>query len=227
MTQRLLLAACAVLLVVTGLVWWLERRTPEPVALTPALTGEVEYCLTCHADLAEISPSHPVESYGCVLCHGGERLALDADLAHSTMRGGKNPSDLSVVAQSCGGTDCHSGSATEWRNHIERVSSSIMATYAGAITSARYTFGAQPDLTPQFAIHAVQDTTLPSLTNILSLEEFNPTAEIQPQTANLRRKLSGLPPMGRAAPRRSIHPLHRLRRLPHPDAPSPRGRGPG
>jgi hypothetical protein len=53
MTQRLLLAACAVFLVATGLVWGLEQRTPEPVALTPALTGEVEYCLTCHAGLAE------------------------------------------------------------------------------------------------------------------------------------------------------------------------------
>jgi hypothetical protein len=181
MTQRLLLAACAVFLVATGLVWGLEQRTPEPVALTPALTGEVEYCLTCHAGLAEISPSHPVESYGCVLCHGGERLALDADLAHSTMRGGANPSDLSVVEQSCGGSDCHSGSTAEWRNHIERVKSSIMATYAGAIAQARYTFGAQPDLTAQYAIRAVQDITLPSLTEILSLEEFDPAAEADPR----------------------------------------------
>jgi hypothetical protein len=180
MTQRLLLAAGAVLLLTTGLVWGLERRTPEPVALTPTLTGEVEYCLTCHADLVEISPSHPVESYGCVLCHGGERLALDADLAHSSMRGGKNPSDLRVVEQSCGGTDCHSGSAQEWRHHIARVKSSIMATYAGAIASARYTFGAQADLAAQFGIRAVQDTTLPSLTDILSLEEFNPAVEANP-----------------------------------------------
>ncbi len=181
MTQRLLLAACAIFLLAAGLVWGLERRTTQLVALTPTLTGEVEYCLTCHADLPEISPSHPVESYGCVICHGGERLALEADLAHSSMRGGKNPSDLSVVEQSCGGSDCHSGPAAEWRNHIERVKSSIMATYAGAIAQARHAFGAQPDQAALYAIRAVQDTTLPSLTEILSLEEFDPAAETDPR----------------------------------------------
>ena len=181
MTQRLLLGACAVFLLIIGLAWWLEWRTLEPIALTPTLTGEVEYCLTCHTDLVEISPSHPVENYGCVLCHGGERLALDADLAHSSMRGGKNPSDLSVVEQSCGGADCHSGSPAEWRNHIERVKSSIMATYTGAVTQARYTFGAQPDLTPLYGLRAIQDTTLPSLTEILSLEEFDPASETTPE----------------------------------------------
>ena len=181
MTQRLLLAACAVLLLAAGLVWWLQQRTPQPVALTPTLTGEVEYCLTCHADLAEISPSHPIESFGCVLCHGGERLALEADLAHSSMRGGANPSDLSVVEQSCGGSDCHSGPASEWRNHIERVKSSIMATYAGAIAQVRNAFGAQPDLAARYAIRSVQDTTLPSLTEILSLEEFDPVSEADPR----------------------------------------------
>ena len=53
-----------------------------------------------------------------MLCHGGERLALEADLAHSTMRGGDNPSDFSVVEASCGGEDCHSGSgASQPRPH--------------------------------------------------------------------------------------------------------------
>ena len=181
MTQRLVLGACVVLLAAAGLTWWRQQGAPEPLALTPTLTGEVEYCLTCHADLAQISASHPVESYGCVICHGGERLALDADLAHSSMRGGKNPSDLSVAEQSCGGADCHSGPVEEWRNQIERVKSSIMATYAGAIAQARYTFGAQPDLTPLFGMRAVQDTTLPSLTEIYTLEEFNPGAEAIPE----------------------------------------------
>ena len=148
MTQRLLLAACAVFLVVTGLAWWLERRTPEPVALTPTLTGQVEYCLTCHADLAEISPSHPVESYGCVLCHGGERLALDADLAHSSMRGGKNPSDLSVVRAILRRRRLSQRFSRRMAQSHRTGETSIMATYTGAITNARYTFGAQPDLTP-------------------------------------------------------------------------------
>jgi hypothetical protein len=93
---RIFLVACAALCITTGLAWWREAQAARPVALTPTLTGQVEYCLTCHADLPEISPSHPVAAFGCVLCHGGERLALQADLAHSSMRGGANPADLAV-----------------------------------------------------------------------------------------------------------------------------------
>lgn len=160
-----------------GLAWQRDLDRPTPVALTPSLTGQVEYCLTCHADLPEISPSHPVETFGCVLCHGGERLALDANLAHSSMRGGENPSGLSIVEQSCGGKDCHSGMPAEWNDHIQRVTTSIQSTYTGAITNIRYTFGAQPDQTPQFGATGIQDTTLPSLTGILALEAFQPAAE--------------------------------------------------
>lgn len=163
-----------------GLLWWRESRAVKPAALTPTLTGQEEYCITCHTGLDEISPSHPVETFGCVLCHGGERLALDADLAHSSMRGGANPSDLAVVEQSCGGQDCHSGPAADERDHIQRVMTSIQATYAGAITNVRYTFGAQADLTPRFGAFAVSDATLPSQTGILALEAFHPAAETNP-----------------------------------------------
>ncbi|NOY98359.1 MAG: hypothetical protein GXP40_04010 [Chloroflexi bacterium] len=157
---------------------WAEARRPQPMPLTPTLTGETEYCLTCHADLEEISPSHPVETYGCVVCHGGERLALDADLAHSTMRGGKNPSDLAVVEESCGGSDCHSGQAADERDHIQRVLTSVQATYAGAIANIRYTFGAQPDLNAYLGTRAVQDTT--TQTGITSLAAFDPARETNP-----------------------------------------------
>ena len=177
---RIFLFASALLSVITGLVWWSEARAARPVPLTPRLTGQVEYCLTCHAGLPEISPSHPVETFGCVLCHGGERLALDADLAHSSMRGGANPSDLAVVEQSCGGVDCHSGTAASGRDHIQRVITSIQSTYAGAITTLRYTFGAQPDLTAHFGVSAVTDTSLPSQTGILALQAYDPAAESNP-----------------------------------------------
>ncbi len=180
MTRRPFLAACLLLLIAIGLAWWLEARTPQPVAITPSLTGETEYCLTCHADLAEISPSHPLETFGCVTCHGGERLALEADLAHSSMRGGANPSDLSVVEQSCGGGDCHAGSPAEQRDHIQRVMTSIQVNYTGAVTSIRYTFGAQPDQTPIYGALAVTDTSLPSQTGILRLDLFDPSTETNP-----------------------------------------------
>jgi Cytochrome c554 and c-prime len=159
---------------------WLQLRQPEAVAIIPSLTGEVEYCLTCHSDLAEISSSHPVESFGCVSCHAGERLALNADLAHSTMRGGANPSDLSVVEPSCGGADCHSGSAEANRDHIQRVMTSIQTTYAGAIAQIRYTFGAQPDLTALYGIEAVQAYQQTSPNALESLLAFDPTQESSP-----------------------------------------------
>ena len=142
-------------------------------------TGQVEYCLTCHSDLPQISKSHPVQIFGCVLCHGGERLALDTNLAHSTMRGGKNPSDFSVVQASCGGDNCHSGTAESFRNHIQRATTSIQATYAGAIAVMRYTYGAQSSLAALFGVKSVQDSQ--STSGITSLQVFDPAAETNPQ----------------------------------------------
>jgi len=159
------------------LAWWVDSRT-QPVELIPAMTDQPEYCLTCHADLPEISASHPVEVFGCVSCHGGERLALDADLAHSTMRGGANPSDLSVVEMSCGGSSCHSGNEADDRHHIQRVTTSIQSTYAGAIANIRYTFGAQTELKAHLGISAVIDEE--TKTGIPSLEAFDPASEENP-----------------------------------------------
>lgn len=181
MRRLIVIASALLLLTLLGLAWQESRRV-KPVALTPTLTGEVEYCLSCHDDLPEISKSHPVETFGCVLCHGGERLALDADLAHSTMRGGKNPADFSVVEASCGGTNCHSGLAEAYNNHIRRATTSIQETYAGAIASILYTFGAQPDLDARFATSAVTD--LASTSGITSLMAFEPF-----QTTNLNIQL--------------------------------------
>jgi hypothetical protein len=177
MTKRLQTLGALLMMVLVGVAWTSESNRPTPVALNPTLTGQTEYCLTCHADLPEISPSHPIDSFGCVICHGGERLALDANLAHSSMRGGSNPSDLSVVEESCGGDNCHSGSPDEERDHIQRVTTSIQSSYTGAITNIRYSYGAQSELFPLFAISAVEDTTLPSATGILRLDRFNPAQE--------------------------------------------------
>ncbi len=71
-----------------------QSRQPEIVEITPTLTGLPERCLTCHQGIEEISASHPQEAFGCVLCHGGDGLALDADLAHATMRGGSAPGTI-------------------------------------------------------------------------------------------------------------------------------------
>lgn len=179
MKQAILLASGALLLTLLGAAW-LQSGQPKPTALIPTLTGEAEYCLTCHSDLEEISASHPLETFGCVLCHGGERLALNAELAHSTMRGGANPSDLSVVEASCGGSSCHSGNARENRDHIQRVLTSVQTTYAGAIAQIRYTFGAQPDLTAGFGIEAVQAYQQTDTKALPYLLKFNLSQEISP-----------------------------------------------
>jgi hypothetical protein len=175
-----LFLASGVLLLALCLAWWLDLRHLTPIALTPTLTGQPEYCLTCHSDLPEISPSHPVKTFGCVICHGGERLALDADVAHRSMRGGKNPSDLTVVQQSCGGENCHSGIATASRDHIQRVMTSVQSTYAGAIANIRFTFGAQPDLTARFGISAITDNQITTKTGVPSLAVLNPAKDENP-----------------------------------------------
>jgi hypothetical protein len=177
--RRITFLASVLLLATLVVAVWQARRGPRPVPLTPTLTGQVEYCLTCHADLPEISAAHPVETFGCVVCHGGERLALDEDLAHSTLRGGRNPADLSVVEQSCGGSDCHSGAAQDERDHIPRVLASLQGTYAGAIANLRYSFGAQPDLTARLGIYAVQDPN-PLPGGVAALQAFYPTQETNP-----------------------------------------------
>jgi hypothetical protein len=176
--KKILTLASGLLLLTLVFTWWLDSREPKPVKLIPALTGQPEYCLTCHADLSEISASHPVDTFGCVSCHGGERLALEEDLAHSTMRGGANPSDLSVVEQSCGGSNCHSGSEADDRHHIQRVMTSVQSTYAGAITNIRFTFGEQTDLNAHFGINAITDDQ--TKTGITSLLAFDPSTETNP-----------------------------------------------
>lgn len=178
--RRWITIASGTLLLTLVIAFWQQSRLPKPIALIPSLSGETEYCLTCHQDLPEISPSHPVEAFGCVLCHGGERLALDAGLAHSSMRGGKNPSDLSVVEASCGGDACHSGAADDERDHIHRVLTGVQATYSGALANIRYTFGAQPDLTPRVGIRAVQDDLHDTLTGIVSLSAFDSAGDDNP-----------------------------------------------
>ena len=157
-----------------------QSHQPEIVEIIPTLTGRPELCLTCHQGIEEISASHPQEAFGCVLCHGGDGLALNADLAHATMRGGSvpgttgNPSDLAVVKESCGGSACHSGVAEDGSDHIHRVLTSVQATYAGAIAQVNYAFGQQPDPAARWGVFAVQDDNITTETGVPYLEKFSP-----------------------------------------------------
>jgi hypothetical protein len=157
-----------------------QRRQPEIVELVPTLSGQPELCLTCHQGIEEISASHPTEAFGCVLCHGGDGLALDADLAHAGMRGGRNPSDLAVVEESCGGAACHSGAEADGRDHIHRVLTSVQGTYAGAIAQTNFAFGGQPDATARYGVYAVQDDDITTPTGVPELLPFRPGPDAPP-----------------------------------------------
>lgn len=131
---------------------------PSIISFIPTHTGKAELCLTCHLGIEEISSSHPVQAFGCVVCHGGEALSLDKATAHQGLRGGRNPSRLDVADQSCGRADCHGGYAEVGpgnRNMVDRVTHSLQATYAPAIALVNYTFGGQPTLTPTLGISTV------------------------------------------------------------------------
>lgn len=158
----------------------------EVQTLVPTRTGKPELCLTCHLGIEDISPSHPAEAMGCVVCHGGEPLALDADRAHANMRGGRNPSDLSVAAESCGTEDCHGGYDDPERNHVDRVLRSVQATYAGGIAAVRYTFGAQTTETAQLGVRAVADhgANVPEKA-VPALAAFAPDASSRPVEVKL------------------------------------------
>ncbi len=164
---------------------WQAVRTQDPPpksppAIYPTLGQGPEFCVACHEGLEEISPSHPVETFGCILCHGGNPLALDKERAHAGMWGGRNPSDFSVVAQTCGQAGCHAGYDDPEHNHVDLATHSLMSTYAGGIATLRYAFGLQPDPTPRYGVHAVEDPHWPGKPPAVpSLAAFEPQTEIE------------------------------------------------
>jgi hypothetical protein len=99
------LFAVAAVLLVAGLMaaWARQDSRPQVIEIIPTMTNRPELCLTCHNGIEEISSSHPVATFGCTTCHGGDGMALDADLAHAGMHGGRNPADLAVADVACGG----------------------------------------------------------------------------------------------------------------------------
>ncbi len=127
--------------------------------LKPIITGKLERCLTCHEGLEEISPSHPVEEFGCVICHGGQGLGVTVEIAHQGLCGGRNPSDLSVASQTCGGSggQCHAGRKLAAQNSVGRVRSGIMATMSGVIASLRYSWAAQTSDEARYAAAGVKN----------------------------------------------------------------------
>ena len=81
-------------------------------------------CVSCHKEVKDPDPSHPISAFGCYTCHLGNKYSLDKERAHFTMV--RNPGDLRVVDRTCGKTGCHSDIAA-------RVNNSLMATNAGIL----------------------------------------------------------------------------------------------
>ena len=122
-----------------------QNRKPEIVDLVLP-NGQVERCKTCHIGLEEISDSHPSNTFGCAVCHGGNPLSLDEATAHAQMNGGSHPGSLNVASLSCGGTgangiSCHANNQEEAKNEVDLVKTSIMSTKAGELSVVRMMFG--------------------------------------------------------------------------------------
>jgi hypothetical protein len=56
----------------------------------------------------------------------------------------------------------------------------VQSTYAGAIANIRFTFGAQPNLTAIYGIHAVTDDKITTPTGLPFLKVFDPSKETNP-----------------------------------------------
>lgn len=149
----------------------LQNRQPEIINLVLP-NGKVERCLTCHLGLEEISSSHPSDTFGCTVCHGGNPLSVDKDTAHANMYGGGHPGQLDTASLSCGGTaqggtSCHGGNQEQARNEVDLVKTSLMSNKAGEIISLRQMFGLDrrkdvPNLTQEELAKLISDP-LPGL----------------------------------------------------------------
>jgi len=165
------------------------RRTPLRIKeIRPALTGRVERCLTCHDGIEEISPSHPVDAFGCVTCHGGDGRGVTVEIAHRGLIGGRNPSDLAVIDQTCAkpGGQCHAGRTFSVQNSADRVRSGVMATMSGVIAGLRYSWAAQPSSIARYAsvgVKASRGGTDNRIAGLLTIPLMSPIPGINPTDA--------------------------------------------
>ncbi len=80
--------------------------------LVPAL-GVVDRCITCHDEAkhpGQMLEQHPVERFGCTICHGGQGLATSAKAAHEASPDWERPLFTKAERDAACGT-CHVGSA--------------------------------------------------------------------------------------------------------------------
>lgn len=172
----------------------IAAQPPRIIEITPVATGRPERCLTCHQGIARISPSHPPEAVGCVVCHGGQAMALTRNEAHRGLLG-RNPSNLATARLSCGGGGkvagrCHAGREEPAANVVDRAERTIMATMTGVITSLRVAWGAQDSFHALYATAGVTDPAFPNpppsgaLSSLLAIPGGPPQSMTQPGLAD-------------------------------------------
>lgn len=168
MTPRPLL--CAVAVAVASLAPFRADEGGAPAASRaagrPAAHGAAaptEGCVDCHVGIEDMHPWSPL---ACTECHGGDPRAKSRDAAHvlparapaadertapldddPAYRRFVNPSDLRVVAKTCG--RCHAGECAD-------VKKSLHGTTAGHLSDGLYENGVVPKRTP-FSIFPVAD----------------------------------------------------------------------
>ncbi|MFQ5808765.1 MAG: hypothetical protein ACE5JM_04010, partial [Armatimonadota bacterium] len=116
----------------------------------PAITASQEQskCLTCHQGIESIAakPEHPHNMLACTDCHKGDSDATTLAAAHEGLV--VNPTDLRVAGETCG--LCHAA-------EVKAGPTSIMATFAGIISGARYQWAAQNTKDSLYGVRAVAD----------------------------------------------------------------------
>ena len=124
----------------------------------PMIAGKREGCLACHKGMTGFVAAHDPKSVGCASCHLGNPLTLDKALAHAGMT--LTPGNLSVIAKTCGASNCHSEVAG-------RVQISLMNLMSGVVAVDKFVFGESEDIDAHYSVaalhHSAADTHLRQL----------------------------------------------------------------
>lgn len=91
-----------------------------PKSYTKIQSFQVDNCLNCHKNYGSLDENHPIEVFGCAMCHGGSANAKTKEEAHKQMV--INPSYLQHAQIFC--SNCH-------KDIVHRVSTSPMQTQIG------------------------------------------------------------------------------------------------
>ena len=124
----------------------------------PLVGDRREGCLVCHAGMSGFVPAHDPATIGCAACHLGNPWTLDKTLAHAGMT--LTPGNLSIVAETCGASNCHTEQA-------QRVRLSLMTSMSGVVAVDKFVFGESGSIDARFNVaalrHSPADTHLRNL----------------------------------------------------------------